>query len=111
MIDYKDPNIVYFVGESNLTTNCVTGQHHPFLAIGLLIDTRTSEILDAYVSLVSPQGSKFVREQFIGRRLLEDYDLIIESLQRYRAIARKSVIVATKAVYNTYLQYLSEHSE
>lgn len=111
MPDYKSPNIVYFVGESNLPSNCVAGQHHSYMAVGLLVDMGTSIILDAYVSLISPLGARFVQEQFIGRRLPDDFDNIIESLQRYRAIAKKSIIVSAKAAFDNYIRYTKEISQ
>lgn len=108
MINYKASNMVYFVGESNLPSNCVAGQYHSYMAVGLLVDMNTSIIVDAYVSLISPLGAKFVQEQFIGRHLPDEFDDIIESLHRYRAIAKKSIIVSAKAAFDNYTRYVKE---
>jgi len=71
-IDFRDPNLVYFIGNSNLPMNTAVGEIYKHIAIGMIVDIRTSEVIDFHVTLVSPIGKEFVKAQIIGRKLDTD---------------------------------------
>lgn len=104
-IDYTDPNIFYFVGNSNPPENTSVKQTYGNIAIGALIDIRTSEILDANITLVSQLAFEFVRAQLIGKNILTDMEEIIRNMERYQGPALKSIIVALKALHNKYTNF------
>lgn len=110
-VDYRDPNIVYFIGNSGLPVNTAVGQIYKHIAIGMIVDIRTSEILDFHVTLVSPIGKKFVNAQIIGRYLNSDLELIIKGFERYQGPAQKALIVAFRNAYDRYKNYLANIKE
>lgn len=106
-VDYRDPNIVYFIGNSGLPVNTAVGQIYKHIAIGLIVDIRTSEIIDFYATLVSPIGQEFINAQVIGRYLDTDLEIIIKGFERYQGPAQKALIVALRNAYDRYKNYLA----
>jgi hypothetical protein len=110
-IDYRNPNIVYFVGNSALPTNTAVGHIFKTGALGLLIDIRTSLILDANITLVSPLSVSFIKAQFIGRYLNRDLDQIRKDLDRYQGQARTPIAVALRAIVDRYQKYVDKRKK
>ena len=104
-IDYRDPNIVYFIGNSGLPVNTAVGQIYKHIAIGMIVDIRTSEILDFNATLVNPIGKEFINAQVIGRYLEKDLEKIIEGFKRYQGPAQKALIVALRNAFDRYTNY------
>lgn len=105
--DLKDKRFHYFVGESNVNQQSVSGQYFKKMAMGLLLDITTGEIIDCNVTMISPVGKNFVCMQLIGRNLLNDYDAIISGLNKYHSTTQKSIVVAFKQVYDIYKKWLT----
>ncbi|WP_199232714.1 DUF3870 domain-containing protein [Mesobacillus foraminis] len=97
---------MYFVGNSNPPVNTSVKQTFGNIAIGLLIDIRTSTILDASITLVSPLSMEFIRAQLVGRNLDSEIEEIIKNVERYQGPALKSIIVALRAVHNRYRSFI-----
>lgn len=104
-IDYRDSNIMYFVGNGNPPENTSVRQTFGHIAIGLVIDINTSKILDANITLVSPLSMNFIKAQLIGHNLSTDLEKIIKNVERYQGPALKSILVALRAVHNRYSNY------
>lgn len=110
-VDYRNPNIVYFVGNSAMPTNTTVGNVFKIGAVGVLMDIRTSLILDANVTLVSPLSINFIRAQLIGRHLNRDLEQIIKDVDRYQGQARNAIIVALRSIADRYNKYMEKHGE
>lgn len=110
-IDFNNSNVVYFAGLSNLPVNTTVGQVYKNMAVGVIIDLSTGQILDANVTLVSPLASEFVKAQIIGRNFEKDLERIIKDIERYQAPAQKPIIVALKAAFDRYKNYINNLKE
>lgn len=108
-VDYRDPNIVYFVGNSAMPTNTTVGNVFKIGAVGVLMDIRSSLILDANVTLVSPLSIAFIRAQLVGRFLNQDLEQIIKDVDRYQGQARNAIVVALRSIADRYNKYMEKH--
>lgn len=109
--DLKNDRFHYFVGESNVNQQSVSGQYFKKMAVGLLIDTTTGDIIDCNVTMISPVGKNFVCAQLCGRNILNDYEAILVGLNRYHSTTQKSIIVAFKQVYDIYKKWVATNDE
>ncbi len=108
-VDYRDPNIVYFVGNSAMPTNTSVGNLYKIGSVGILLDIRTSLILDANVTLVSQLSISFIKAQMIGRYLNRDVEQIIRDIDRYQGQARNAIVVAFRSIVDRYHKYMEKH--
>lgn len=104
-VDYCDPNIVYFSANSAMPSNTSGGSMYKVIALGLLIDVRSGEILDADINMVTPLSVQFIREQLLGMNIRTDWNLILNRFDRLQIPAQKAVITALKAVAERYQKY------
>ena len=111
VVDYRDPNIVYFVGNSAMPTNSAVGHVFKIGALGLLVDIRTSLILDANMTLVSALSASFIKAQMVGRYLNRDVEPIIKDLDRYQGQARNAIIVALRSIADRYNKYMEKNAK
>ena len=109
--DLKNDRFHYFVGESNVNQQSVSGQYFKKMAVGLLIDITTGDIIDCNVTMISPVGKNFVSTQLCGRNILNDYEAILVGLNRYHSTTQKSIIVAFKQVYDIYKKWIATNDE
>ena len=110
-VDYRDPNIVYFVGNSAMPTNTAVGHVYKIGALGILVDIRSSLILDANMTLVSRLSTSFIKAQMVGRYLNRDLEQIINDLDRYQGQARNAIIVALRSIADRYNKYMEKHEK
>ena len=104
-IDYRDPNIVYFSANGAMPSNTSGGSIYKVIALGLLVDVSTGDILDADINMVTPLSVRFIREQLIGMNLRDDWDAILARFERLQAPAQKAVTTALKAVAERYQKF------
>lgn len=109
--DLKNDRFHYFVGESNVNQQSVSGHYFKKMAVGLLIDITTGDIIDCNVTMISPVGKNFVCTQLCGRNILNDYELILAGLNKYHSTTQKSIIVAFKQVYDIYKKWIATNEE
>lgn len=103
--DYRNPNIVYFVGNSSLPANTSVGEVYKSAALGIIVDINTSKIIEANITMVNNLAIDFISEQLLGRYLDTELEDIIMDLHRYQGPAQKAIIVALKAAYQRYKNY------
>ncbi|WP_167577893.1 DUF3870 domain-containing protein [Ammoniphilus sp. YIM 78166] len=101
----RDPNLVYFVGNGSVPVNTAVGHLHPHIAVGLIIDMRSSQVLDAHVTLASPLAVDFIKAQIIGRTFEQEFDEIMNSMERYQGPAQKAILVALRSAYDRFRNY------
>ena len=106
MIDYTFPNIVYFSANGAMPENTSGGSMYKVLALGMLIDVETGEILDADINMVTNLSIEFIRHQLIGCNINTDWETILKRFDRLKIPAQKSVLVALKAVMEKYQKYI-----
>ena len=107
-IDYCDPKIAYFAANGAMPSNTSGGSIYKVIALGLLINISTGDILDADINMVTALSTLFIREQIIGMNIQTDWDQILNRLDRLQAPAQKAVISALKAVAERYQKYIQK---
>ncbi|MGI6463000.1 MAG: DUF3870 domain-containing protein [Candidatus Scatomorpha sp.] len=103
--DFREKRYHYFVGESNVSHHSISGQHFKRMAVGLLIDVETSQIVDANVTMVSAVAKNFICTQMIGRCIAEDNEEILTAFSRYHSGIQKSIVVAYKQAVDSYQKW------
>ena len=107
-IDFLAPNIVYFTGNGSLPSSTSGGVLFKNVALGIVIDMDTADILGANINLLNPLANSFVEAQLLGCNLERDWDKILKRLERFQAPAQKAVIVALKSIRDKYYNYMKE---
>ena len=105
--DPLNENLHYFVGESNINQQSVSGQYFKRMAVGLLIDVETSIILDVNITMISNVAKNFVSAQMIGRNVLTESNEILCALTRYHSSTQKSIVAAFKQAVDCYQKWYS----
>ena len=104
-IDYRAPNIVYFSANGTMPSNTSGGSVYKVLALGMLVDISTGEILDADINMVTDLSVRFICSQLVGANIETEWDEILKRFDRLQIPAQKSVLVALKAVKEKYQKY------
>lgn len=109
--DPRNENLHYFVGESNINQQSVSGQYFKRMAVGLLIDVETSIILDVNITMISEVAKGFVCAQMIGRNVLRENNEILCALSRYHSSTQKSIVAAYKQAVDSYQKWYSAQQQ
>ncbi len=104
-IDYQSSDIVYFSANGTMPSNTSGGSVYKILALGMLVDVSTGEILDADINMVTELSVRFICSQLVGSNIDTEWDVILKRFDRLQIPAQKSVLVALKAVKEKYLKY------
>ena len=110
-LDLTNEKYHYFVGESNINQQTVSGQYYKRMAVGLLINVETSIILDVNLTMISEVAKIFIAAQMKGKNILTDSDDILQALSRYHSSTQKSIVAAFKQVVDYYQKWYSAHKQ
>jgi hypothetical protein len=98
---------IYVIGDSKTASNNPIMQQYNAYFIGLVVDTRNHQILEAECSSTIPLTSKFVNSLFAGRFMHEQEEIISEIESRYFGSSQKALIVAFKNAFIKYNQLIT----
>lgn len=101
---------VYIVGNSKTNTdNAITSQYNSFF-IGFVVDTVTSQIIDASCSATIKTTEEFIKSLFIGRDIVKyEAELEDEIKKRYHGSSQKAIIVAYKDAAKKYKEVIEKY--
>jgi len=93
---------ILITGYAKVPQGLAASELYTTIALGLLVDKNTGEILDVDCSLVTQIARDFVKQLIIHKNLNE-LDVIEEALNtRYFGSARKALILAVRACLDKY---------
>ena len=94
----------YFCGYAKLPSALPTNIANGSLTIGLLIELETGLILKTSATLLSPLANEMVSSYFVGHKIIEDFDSMVEEVSyRHQGNASKPIIKALGDIRNNYL--------
>ena len=100
---------ILIVGNAQTTEdNPINHQFNGFF-ITFIVDEKSGTILDCSASVVLPLTNRFIRDFFVGRRLIEDDQSITAEVNtRYYGSSRKAIVVAYRDALKKYREISSE---
>ena len=100
---------ILIVGNAQTTgDNPINHQFNGFF-ITFVVDRKTGTVMDCSASVVLPLTDRFIRDLFIGRRLIEDEPEIVADVnERYHASSRKAIVVAYRDALKKYREVRGE---
>ena len=92
---YYSEDSLLIVGNSRTTSdNPITLQYSQFF-LSLVVDPSTGEIADCGASVTVEATNRFIRDLFVGRRMIRDDALIVAQVQdRYHGSSQKAIVAA-----------------
>lgn len=101
-----EKNKIFITGYAKLPEGITATELYKVVAIGVVVDRDTSEILEADVTLSTKTGKKFVSELLVGHKLME-ISKIEESIKKnYFGSARNAILMSIRKCYKKYLQII-----
>ena len=97
------------VGNSQTTEGSPIKHQYNGFFITFVVDRATGAVIDCSSSVVLPLTDRFIRDFFIGRRLIEDESTIVADVNsRYYASSRKAIVVAYRDALKKYREVCGE---
>ncbi len=101
-----EKNKIFITGYAKLPEGITATELYKVVAIGVVVDRDTSEILEADVTLSTKTAKKFVAELLVGHKLME-ISKIEESIKKnYFGSARNAILMSIRKCYKKYLQII-----
>ena len=98
------PNRIFISGYAKLPKGITASELYSVIAVGLLINKHTGEILDAEASLVTDVAQTFFKNHLIGENI-NNIELIEKTFREcYYGSARKAIISALRTCHEKYGQ-------
>ena len=101
---------VYFSGSARLPSTIPSGSMYEIINVGMMINTKTGEIVDVSATLLSNGAKRFLDYLIIGHNLHDEGgidSLLNEITERYFGDSQKAILVAIKTVYERYTKYMN----
>ena len=98
---------IYLSAHAKLPSDMPSAEVYKSLDIGLIINSKTGEIEDASITLLTIESIDFLKQIIVGYNF---NDNTIESLldkvkRRYFGASQKAVCVALKLIYEKYVEF------
>jgi hypothetical protein len=101
-----DTDKIFITGYAKLPEGITATELYKVVAIGIVVDRKTSEILEADVTLTTKTGRKFVSELLVGHKLT-DIEKIEKAIKNgYYGSARNAILMSIKKCYRKYMQII-----
>jgi hypothetical protein len=101
-------NTIFITGYARLPQGIAAEELYSVIAVGLVIDIRTGEIIEADCSLVTDTSRRFVRDMIEGENINNIDEIIAKIKARYFGSARKALISAVKMCQEKYNAILED---
>jgi hypothetical protein len=96
-------NSILIVGNSQTTSFNPINQQFGAFFISFILLKDSEEIIDCGVSMTLKVTERFVQEVFLGRRLVQDEEVIVSNvLTRYFGSSQKAIIAAYRDAIKKY---------
>lgn len=101
---------LFITGYAKLPQGITATELYRVIAVGLIVDRQSGEILDADCSLVTRVARDFVKKLIIGKDLKEIEEIQREFSKKYYGSAKKALISALRTCNEKYNQILNNDS-
>jgi len=99
---------IFVTGYAKLPQGITAAELYSVIAVGLVVDIESGEIIEADCSLVTETGRRFVKQIIEGKNM-KDIELITEEIKgRYFGNAKKAIISALKMCAEKYQAAMAE---
>ena len=107
-----DSNIVLFSGYARLPRGISSSYIHETMGLVVLVDIRTSIIVDAECTLSTRTSERFISKMLIGHSIAEGLDELGQKIDRhYEGNSKKAIITALRSVVSIYRSYSKANEE
>lgn len=96
---------IIVTGYAKLPSGTTAHKLYSVVGVALIIDTRTSIIKNAEITLATTVAKRFFRRAVVGRSIDKLSDVLKAFENQYYGIAKKSIITALKICYLKYKEY------
>jgi len=96
------PNKIFISGYAKLPKGITATELYSVIAVGLLVNKSTGEILDAEASLVTDVAKNFFKNNLIGENINNIDAIEIIFRESYFGSARKAITSALRTCYEKY---------
>jgi hypothetical protein len=98
---------LFFTGYARLPTGITASEMYKVVGIGLEVRCDTGEIMSADCTLATEVGKHFFAKLVKGRRLDEDFRILVNEVERrYHGSAQKAIVTALKIAREKYRAHL-----
>ncbi|SCY99797.1 DUF3870 domain-containing protein [Alkaliphilus peptidifermentans] len=104
-----EPYKIFISGYAKLPTGTTAEELYKVIALGIILDKNTGEILDADCSVVTSVAKEHVRELLVGKNLKNIEAIEEEFKNRYYGSVKKSLISSVRKCYTKYIQILENN--
>ncbi len=107
-----DSNIVLFSGYARLPQGISSSYIHETMGLVVLVDIRTSIIVDAECTLSTRTSERFIRKILIGHSLAGGMEELAHKIDRhYEGNSKKAIITALRSIFSIYRSYSKTNEE
>ncbi len=101
-----DNDKIFLTGYAKLPQGITAAELYKVVAVGMVVDKNTGEILEADVTLSTTTGRNFISKLLIGRKLT-DIDEIEEAIKNnYFGSAKNAILMSIRKCYKRYVQII-----
>lgn len=110
VIKYSDKS-VYFSAHAKLPSDMPSGEVYKAVDVGLIINSKTGEIEDAAITLLTTEAISFLKQIIVGYNLNENsIDGLTEKIKnRYMGASQKAICVTLKLIYEKYADWKKDN--
>jgi len=101
-----DSNHIFLTGYAKLPQGITAKELYAVIAVGVVVDTKTSEIIDADCTLATMLAKRIVNELLVGMKLNDLEKIESNFREHYFGSARKAILSAVKTCNEKYRQIL-----
>ncbi len=106
-----ESNHIFLTGYAKLPQGITAKELYAVIAVGMVVDAKTSEIIDADCTLATVLAKRIVNELLVGMKLNEIEKIETHFKTHYFGSARKAILSAVKTCNEKYRQILDGNEE
>ncbi|HWR44868.1 DUF3870 domain-containing protein [Sporomusa sp.] len=96
-------NIFLFSGYARLPAGTASSELYKVMALVVLIDMETGNIVEADCTLSTPTSERFVARMLVGRSLQNGAEELVKHIDAvYHGSAKKPIMSALRVIYDKY---------
>ncbi|MBU5676267.1 DUF3870 domain-containing protein [Alkaliphilus sp. MSJ-5] len=103
-----EPFEIFISGYAKLPMGTTAEELYKVIAVGILVDKNTGDILDADCTLVTEVAKKLVNKLLVGKNILNFEEIEKAINERYFGTVRKALISSTKKCHDKFKIILEE---
>ena len=107
----SDVTTIFLTGYAKLPDGITASEVYKVVGIGLEVERTTGTVVAADCTLATEVGRRFFRKLLEGRRLVEDFAVMVEEVElRYLGNAQKALVTAMRIARDKYKAYCANRN-